>query len=498
MAEGARLFFAREFRCRFSSNQPTSAAFITAALTEIEFALQFIKFREFFRDPNQRGSSGTELTHYLFVSGPPDASGILFKSESSHLAATGTFSARRYHNMSANIERDSGLEETNRPSNAPVYPIGFNGGRIPSLNGWRAVAILLVMLDHAKFTVGFPLDRLPDWTLVFFNQGNLGVRIFFVLSGFLITHLLLKEAESSGVISLKHFFLRRSLRILPVYLLYLGVLACLGSFNLYANESASCWLGALTFTRNMIGPVSSYTGHFWSLAVEEQFYFVWPLLLVACSLWRWPVTAKRVLLVPICLCPLIRMAGVDGDASGEFLGAVLGRNSFFIYADSIALGCLGAYWLRKMPRLETANLSLLFSGAVGLVALGAYCAAFGGVGGRILGAIIPSLQAVSILIAMWISTQQRKGVAFRILNAAPMNALGVLSYSLYIWHVLFLCNFSGPSLRAILYDWRSWWLAASATAAFSYLFIERPLLRLKGRVKIRSANLNLVAAHVLQ
>jgi peptidoglycan/LPS O-acetylase OafA/YrhL len=126
-----------------------------------------------------------------------------------------------------------------------------------------------------------------------------------------------------------------------------------------------------------------------------------------------------------------------------------------------------------------------------VVALGACWTAAGGAGGRILAAIIPSVQAASILFAMWISIQQPGGIAFRVLNTAPMNMLGILSYSLYIWHVLFLCNFSGPSLRALLYDWRSWWLAALAMAAFSYFFVERPVLRLKGRINARVTNLNL-------
>src|SRR5690349_21548778 len=111
---------------------------------------------------------------------------------------SGTLGAPKRPKMPDNSHFASIQKSINQPSNRPEYPNCFKPGQIPSLNGWRAVAILLVMLDHAKFTVGFPSDRLPGWVGVFFEQGNLGVRIFFVLSGFLITHLLLKEAESSG------------------------------------------------------------------------------------------------------------------------------------------------------------------------------------------------------------------------------------------------------------------------------------------------------------
>jgi len=400
--------------------------------------------------------------------------------------------------MTDNLLAASIQQPMNRSCQASEFSNGFDQGQIPSLNGWRAVAILLVMLDHAKFTVGFPIDRLPGWALVLFEQGNLGVRIFFVLSGLLITHLLLREAEGSGAVSLGQFFLRRCLRILPVYLLYLGVLASLGAMNVYASESNICWIGALTFTRNMVGPISSYTGHFWSLAVEEQFYLIWPLCLVACTLWRYPHLASRILLVPICLCPLIRMGAFGIYADGEFPGRILGGNSILVYADSLAMGCLGAFWIRRMPvRKPLARPTFLFAAAMGVVAIGAGWTAPSGWGGRVLGAFIPSVQAAAILIAMWISTQHRNGVAFRILNAAPMNKLGVLSYSLYIWHVLFLCNLSGSSLRALLYDWRSWWLAALATAALSYYAVERPLLRLKRRVNPRPLDLKVIAAPAL-
>src|SRR6266487_308412 len=114
--------------------------------------------------------------------------------------------------------------------------VSFKDGQIPSLNGWRAIAILLVILDHSVYTVGFPEAHIPMWGWVVLQQGNLGVRIFFVLSGFLITHLLLQEAERRDSISLKNFFIRRGLRILPVYFVYLGVFAFLLNFGLYFSE----------------------------------------------------------------------------------------------------------------------------------------------------------------------------------------------------------------------------------------------------------------------
>jgi peptidoglycan/LPS O-acetylase OafA/YrhL len=355
----------------------------------------------------------------------------------------------------------------------------FTEGKIPSLNGWRAVAIALVILDHAKFTVGFPINRLTNAGWTFFSQGNLGVRIFFVLSGFLITHLLLLEAEKTGAISLKNFFLRRCLRILPVYAAYLGVLAGLVFLKVYSGEIASSWIGALTFTRNMVGPVSSYTGHFWSLAVEEQFYLLWPFCL-STLLWRRPGAAMKLFLVPLCLCPALRFAEFNVEANGEFYGRILGGNSILIYADSLAIGCLGAFLVRRIVlRPSPAMGSVIIVTAVAIIILGAFWDNIIGNSGRMATALIPTVQAAAILIAMWVSTLNEETLVYRFLNWAPVNALGVLSYSLYIWHVLFLSSYTGHSLLRLLFDWRTWWLAALATAALSYFCVERPILKWK-------------------
>jgi peptidoglycan/LPS O-acetylase OafA/YrhL len=373
----------------------------------------------------------------------------------------------------------------------------LNNGKIPSLNGWRAVAITLVMLDHAKFTVGFPLSRLTNAGWTFFSQGNLGVRIFFVLSGFLITHLLLLEAEKTGAISLKNFFLRRSLRILPVYVAYLGVLAGLVYFNVYSGEISSSWIGALTFTRNMVGPVSSYTGHFWSLAVEEQFYLLWPFCLSALLLWRRPGTAIKLLLVPLFLCPALRFAGFNVETNGEFYGRVLGGNSILIYADSLAMGCLGAFLVRRLDlRLSRTMGSAVIVTAAAVIILGAFWDNIIGHFGRMATALVPAVQAAAILIAIWVSTQNEKTLVYRFLNWAPVNGLGVLSYSLYIWHVLFLCSYPGHSLREALYDWRTWWLAALVTAALSYFCVERPILKWKKKFSTSAGDFTARTARV--
>ena len=95
------------------------------------------------------------------------------------------------------------------------------------------------------------------------------------------------ESDRDGRVSLRAFYTRRALRILPVYVLYLAVIAVLTAVGLYA-DTATAWIGALTFTRNLIGRTDSLTGHYWSLSIEGQFYFVWPVTVVGLQLWRRP------------------------------------------------------------------------------------------------------------------------------------------------------------------------------------------------------------------
>jgi peptidoglycan/LPS O-acetylase OafA/YrhL len=138
---------------------------------------------------------------------------------------------------------------------------------LPTLDGWRAVAILAVLCCHA----GWPTAALAPY-------GAMGVSVFFALSGFLITRRLMDERR----IDLKDFYRRRAFRILPPIVVYLAVVAVLGLGLRVIPMDRSQLLASLFFYRNYLTPPVSqgwYTGHFWSLAVEEHFYLVWPVLL---------------------------------------------------------------------------------------------------------------------------------------------------------------------------------------------------------------------------
>jgi peptidoglycan/LPS O-acetylase OafA/YrhL len=352
--------------------------------------------------------------------------------------------------------------------------------RIPSLDGWRALSIVIVMLSHFEYATGFPREAALSWSRLF--QGNLGVRIFFVISGFLITYLLLVEAEQSCRPSLKQFYVRRVLRIFPLYYLLVAVLAALTLAGLY-SDTWSTWLATLTFTRNIVGRGDSLTVHLWSLAVEEQFYLVWPVTLVTLALWRRPKLATGLLLVPVVLAPICRSGVIQPYADSGLINRLLGGFSAALYADSLAVGCLGAFLYKRQRHRFSAVAAQPFlaealSAALFVFAWVAWPYAYGA------WALVPSVQAVLIMAAIWATIERRTGVGYRLLNAAPVVWLGTLSYSLYVWQQLFLGHFAGPKLAGLaIYDRHVWWLSALAVAIVSYYAVERPILALRSRFR---------------
>ena len=333
------------------------------------------------------------------------------------------------------------------------------------------MAITLVMFSHTWATTN-PVS-LP-WHLT--NNGDLGVRIFFVISGFLITYLLIEEHRKTGSISLRNFYIRRALRIFPVYYLYLAVLAALTSWNLYTDATTS-WIGALTYTRNMLGQGRSATSHLWSLAVEEQFYVVWPVILVAlglCSRWRLAIS----LLVSIALTAFaMRLLPCDSDT---FVCArMLNPKSALRYADSLAVGCVGSFLFANTPLAIPRSIRV--SALYGIFAILCASTMWQPSSSFAVSALITA-QATATMSLIILSISETGTMLFRLLNSRPAIFIGVISYSLYVWHVLFLSHYMGIEAQGILHDGRTWWIASLAVASSSYFLIERPILRLKGRL----------------
>jgi peptidoglycan/LPS O-acetylase OafA/YrhL len=196
--------------------------------------------------------------------------------------------------------------------------------QLPSLNGLRTISISIVLICHLillNIGRGSRLFILPIF------EGQFGVNIFFVISGFLITSLLLEEERTTGTISLQNFYIRRALRIFPAYYFLLLVYWLLQRAG-FLHIPTENWLTTLTYTRYLnLGEY--YTDHAWSLSIEENFYLVWPFLFLLPEKWR-KNTAKFLFLV----VPLIRLYVLHIHPVSWIT-----IMSPFVRVDAIALGC---------------------------------------------------------------------------------------------------------------------------------------------------------------
>jgi peptidoglycan/LPS O-acetylase OafA/YrhL len=342
--------------------------------------------------------------------------------------------------------------------------------RLPSLDGIRGIAILIVLLAHASHTAHFPL---PAWLV---DRGLLGVQIFFVLSGYLITTLLLEERSKTGTIDLRRFYLRRALRIFPASYCFMAILA------LFALTGKNDLLFGATYTTNYHMGGSWNLGHLWSLSVEEQFYLCWPLAMQLLSLDRALAAAGAI----VAGAPLI----VGMFYFVHYPGAERIHRAFPLIADAIASGCvlaiLLARWhaLPRLKRIMTHHAGLLAPVAVVLI----YFFASGHP--RLF---VPAEWATNLGIAYSIARWSRfSGDGPRVLNHGWLPRLGVLSYSVYLWQQ--------PFLNASVHSWATAFpqnigLALAAGIA-SYYLLERPLLGLRQRFH-REKPVAIKAQHVL-
>lgn len=345
--------------------------------------------------------------------------------------------------------------------------------RLPSLDGIRAACIALVVGAHAAHGGGFPPEWAPAARYLF--SGELGVRAFFVLSGFLITYLLAAEEERAGRVSLRGFYARRAVRILPVYAAFLAALAALDLLT-PLDLTACQYATAATFTKNF-GCGSWIDGHLWSLSAEEQFYTVWPLVVgLAPGRWRWPLAAAL-----IAGAPAFR---VWFYAAGW---PTLRHQSFMTNADSLMIGCAAGFACRRHPAAAARLLSRA-PVAGRLAAAGAIYAVWV-LQLRHAAAILtvplgPTIQAAAAAYLIASYAFCRQGIGYRILNARPVAYLGVLSYSVYIWQQPFFSDpdtFGAESAALLTFPVNV--AATLAVAALSYHALERPLLRLRARLR---------------
>lgn len=317
--------------------------------------------------------------------------------------------------------------------------------RIPSLDGLRAVSIVLVVVGHWA-----ELRYHSDVAGAF---ANLGVRIFFIISGYLITTLLLREHAKTETIGLREFYVRRAYRILPAAMAFMLPVFIFYWRDLrwYHMAAAALYLTNFDFAHPW------FLGHLWSLSVEEQFYFLWPGVLK-----RWFPHRAVILAGVVALAPLYRIAchvaGLHGRADETFPAV----------ADVLAIGCLLAIIEKRLPRIKPAWAAAML---VPVVFTPVY-----------LGLHHFHITALLLFVLWPVMHLSIAGLLkqviehpYRFLNVRPVVWLGQISYSLYLWQQVFIF---GTHVKPWYYV-----CFAVGMASASFYLIEQPMLRLRERRK---------------
>lgn len=366
---------------------------------------------------------------------------------------------------------------------------------VPALNGLRGIAVALVLIGHG----GIPGV----------GGGFIGVDIFFVLSGFLITSLLLDELGRTGRINLRGFWIRRARRLLPALLaMVLAVVFVRALFPPEAVETlrsdavaAFLWAANWAFVAQKTdyfsqGATPSPLQHTWSLGVEEQYYLIWPLLLVATALLLAAIARRRSTTATLdaVRAAVLVLAGLVAVASSIEAGLLSSDESLNrVYfatdtrAQALLVGAAAAALLVRDWSAVLAGWSLIRSRwvkwaarivpIIGLVALGVAVHAATGSASEFRRGLLTVVALAAVAVIVPVALDQGGPVA-RVLSVPPLVWLGVTSYGVYLWHwPIFLAlngertGWSGYGLFAARC------LATLAAAAVSWWLIEQPIRR---------------------
>ncbi|WP_082754099.1 acyltransferase family protein [Mycobacterium sp. NAZ190054] len=367
------------------------------------------------------------------------------------------------------------------------------GQAIPALDGLRAIAVALVLADHG----GIPG----------LSGGFLGVDVFFVLSGFLITSLLLDEVGRTGRVGLKGFWIRRARRLLPALLVM--VLAVVALRELFSEEStanlrddavaAFFWMSNWVFVAQDTdyfsqGAPPSPLQHTWSLAVEEQYYVLWPLLiagvvaaLAALAYRRGVPLSQRVVRTAVFV---LAAGGVAASAAATTaLSSEATLNRVYFGTDTrvqaLLVGAAAAALLVRDWRGLTAGLVIFRSRwarwvawwlpAVGLVVLFSAARMATGSAAEFRSGLLIVVALAAVLVIAPVALAQDGPVA-RLLSAGPLVGLGAISYGVYLWHWPIFLVINGE--RTGTSGWELFALRCAATvavAAVSWWLIEQPI-----------------------
>jgi peptidoglycan/LPS O-acetylase OafA/YrhL len=342
-------------------------------------------------------------------------------------------------------------------------------GRIPCLDGFRGVAILMVLIFHLFSRYGHLFPFVIDRLLI---RSGMGVDVFFVISGFLITLLMLRERRTSGRISLKDFYLRRGFRILPAYLaLAIAVPVLTRPWTGIEPLSAKQWVAVATFLSDCVKQPPVVV-HFWTLSIEEHFYLVFPFLFAFSHRLAAGAAAAVVVVTPLIRYPLLRYSNV--------LPIPNPATWFVTRSDGIAVGCCLAFLItssyRDNVRVSRGVARVLVTSCVAVLILKTFRFPNRWTMWLAL-ATDDTVDSILIAVIVWCCLSHPLTVG-RWLNGRWLRQVGLWSYSIYLGQQPFTIDSRlGPlPLRA---------LCIVPLALGCYYGIELPALRLGGRVRSR-------------
>lgn len=366
---------------------------------------------------------------------------------------------------------------------------------VPPLDGIRGVGIILVMFGH--FSAG-----LSDYLKTRLFGVSLTIDLFFILSGFLITSLLLEEWSRKGTISMRNFYVRRGLRLLPALFVLLGVMVLIALFTdlLPAKLTIIEAVAAALYVYPVVlilRPDQVFLIHLWTLSIEEWFYFCWPALLAYVGLRKG--TTRRLQLVVVSLIAFVVLCGV---LRVFVVPSPLTRPFLLFRPDSLFYGALLAIFIRKLPDWRTALFDRIAAVVGPLSIIGFIYFDLFAIYPR--GAGSTDLEFHDEAFASWnyqlgimcatvmifhVSTRQHS-VWARIFSWRPWVEIGLLSYGLYLWHQPIFLLFNdhwyryhrdtmGWGVFAVLMG-----LVSLAVALASRYIVEKPALKMKTRFEV--------------
>lgn len=365
---------------------------------------------------------------------------------------------------------------------------------VQELTGLRCVAVMMVVIGHAQHMIEGGYSGLLS-PLRLISDGRLGVLMFFVLSGYLITSILNAEWKASGSIRLLPFYAKRALRVWPAFYAYLAIVSLMSFAGLLDIDHRQVAVAALHLWNYSgfagMGSLNAahadgawYLGHFWTLALEEQFYWFWPPLLFH-ILKR---GNQRALVALIALVPLVRIATYFAAPS------LRGQLSMMLHTgiDPILIGCYVALNKDALkarvsalpwgPAIPTAVVLLL------LFVVPPLQDRLGGLWRATYGTTFESAMVGFVIVVL---LSQRDFWFSRLLRTAPFVYVGTISFSLYLWQQLFTYLQSPVAYRFPICIGE-----ALVVATLSYYLIETPFLRVKERFAMRSRGVGRVSMRV--